>query len=116
MLEIKGDLKTLYQQSTTDRSNIDDETSIKIKKIFKNVKRKYKMAKLLNSSGFVDESLSPFCEMVKISFEILDLLKSKVFDDDFVNAIKNSENVESDYIVLNSKKFYSQLKSAIKTL
>ncbi len=116
MIELKGDLETLYTQTTEKKPSIDTKTLIKIKEQFKNIKRKYDMAKLLHGGGFVDESLPVYKEMLENSYEVLELLKDASFDKDFLNNAKDNKELDSEEIVATSDKIYTKLNTLIDEL
>ena len=116
LIELKDDLKTLYMKVADKKQNIDERMVVKIKELFKSVKRKYDMAKLLHSGGFIDESIAVYSDMVQSSFEILGLLKNDGFDEVFLNNIRDNKELSSDDMLLQSGKFYARLKILVGEL
>jgi len=123
LIELKDDLINLYSQSKQQQDKIDTKTLIKIKEIFKDVKRKNKMAKLLYKGGFLDESLPIFIQISKKIIEILDILndsnfkKLGKFDTEFIGYIKTIEDtkeLKNNYIASNTKKLYNHMKQLMK--
>ena len=116
LIDIRDDLKILYEPTLQKREKVDAKTRAKVKNIFAEVKRKYEMAKLLHSNGFSNESLPIFQEMVETSLEIFTLLQAKFNDHDFVENIQNKKEMQSDDIVSNSQKFYTHLNTLVLNL
>jgi SNF2 family DNA or RNA helicase len=113
LIEIKDDLKKLYEKEQQDKVAIDAKNRAKIFSIFKAVKRKYEMAKLLQGGGFVNESIPVLQEMFQASLEILELLDEKYTDSDFMTNMQDKADVEIEYIVSNVDKYYAYVDKLI---
>ena len=124
LISLSSDLENLYSNKQEKQKKVDTKILISVKEKFDNIKRKYKMVKLLLKGGFIDESKPAIIELSKNISDLINIFNENSisfsnFDKDFlqyISDIENNEKIKQKYFISNMKKLSKQIKILIKEL